>query len=211
MTVYYTLTFMLLASEMVTFCVLVVPLPHAVRKRLFHFLSESPLVAKLAYGLKITFIFVGILFIDALQRMLRVTSEAGLAKSSGQGMQDVRSESNIAARKFYAQRNTYLTGFCLFLSLVLTRTFYIILDLIHTQEEYAKLKQETAKTSRNQIASEDQSKQIEELKTKLAAAQEKARDYDIVKKQAQQNQEAYDRLATEFNAATGANSDKRKD
>ena len=41
-----------------------------------------------------------------------------------------------------AQRNTYLTGFCLFLSLVLTRTFYILLDLIHTQEEYAKLKQE---------------------------------------------------------------------
>ena len=39
-----------------------------------------------------------------------------------------------------AQRNVYLTGFCLFLSLVLTRTFYIILDLIHTQEEYAKLK-----------------------------------------------------------------------
>ena len=39
-----------------------------------------------------------------------------------------------------AQRNTYLTGFCLFLSLVLTRTFYILLDLIHTQEEYAKLK-----------------------------------------------------------------------
>jgi len=39
-----------------------------------------------------------------------------------------------------AQRNTYLTGFCLFLSLVLTRTFYIILELIRTQEEYAKLK-----------------------------------------------------------------------
>jgi B-cell receptor-associated protein 31 len=39
-----------------------------------------------------------------------------------------------------SQRNTYLTGFTLFLSLVLTRTFYLILDLIHTQEEYAKLK-----------------------------------------------------------------------
>jgi hypothetical protein len=39
-----------------------------------------------------------------------------------------------------SQRNTYLTGFTLFLSLVLTRVFYIILDLIHTQEEYAKLK-----------------------------------------------------------------------
>lgn len=34
----------------------------------------------------------------------------------------------------------YLTGFCLFLSLVLTRTFAIVLDLIQTQEDYAKLK-----------------------------------------------------------------------
>jgi uncharacterized membrane protein len=39
-----------------------------------------------------------------------------------------------------AQRNVYLTGFCLFLSLVLTRTFYIIQDLMHVQDEYAKLK-----------------------------------------------------------------------
>ena len=46
----------------------------------------------------------------------------------------------IANRWYSAQRNVYLTGFCLFLSLVLTRTFYILLDLIHTQEEYAKLK-----------------------------------------------------------------------
>ena len=34
----------------------------------------------------------------------------------------------------------YLTGFCLFLSLVLTRTFSIVLDLIQTQEDYGKLK-----------------------------------------------------------------------
>ena len=39
-----------------------------------------------------------------------------------------------------AQRNMYLTGFCLFLSLVLTRTFAMVLDLIQTQEDYAKLK-----------------------------------------------------------------------
>jgi hypothetical protein len=43
---------------------------------------------------------------------------------------------------YSAQRNTYLTGFCLFLSLILTRTFYIILDLINTQDEYAKLKKQ---------------------------------------------------------------------
>jgi Bap31/Bap29 transmembrane region len=43
---------------MVTFCILVAPLPYAVRKRLFTFLSESPAVAKLAYGLKISFMYV---------------------------------------------------------------------------------------------------------------------------------------------------------
>ncbi|GBE86945.1 B-cell receptor-associated protein 31-like-domain-containing protein [Sparassis latifolia] len=211
MTVYYTLTFMLLAAEMVTFCFLVAPLPYAVRKRLFRFLSESPLVAKLAYGVKIAFIFVAILFVDAVQRMWRVTAESDLARSSGQGTADMRSETNLAARKFYSQRNTYLTGFCLFLSLVLTRTFYIILDLIHTQEEYAKLKQETAKSSRSQLAAQDQTKQIEELKKKLTASEEKAKDYEVVKKQAEQNAKEYDRLASEFNLKTGAVSDKRKD
>lgn len=49
--------------------------------------------------------------------------------------------------KSSSQRNTYLTGFTLFLSLVLTRTFYITLDLIHTQEEYAKLKKTVRSSS----------------------------------------------------------------
>ncbi|OSD06673.1 B-cell receptor-associated 31-like protein [Trametes coccinea BRFM310] len=205
MTVYYTLTFMLLAAEMATFCVLVAPLPHVVRKKLFHFLSESPIIAKLAYGIKIAFIFIAILFVDAVQRMWRVTAEADLAKSAGSGAQDVRAETNMAARKFYAQRNTYLTGFCLFLSLVLTRTFYILLDLIHAQEEYAKLKNEV-KSPKG-----DQAKQIEDLQKKLAATEAKVKDYDILKKQAEQNAKEYDRLATELNAKTGNVSDKRRD
>lgn len=114
----YTLTFLLLAAEMATFCVLVFPLPHTIRKKLFHFLSESPIIAKLAYGIKIAFMFVpffvlacscdspslcrfiAILFVDAVQRMWRVTAEADLAKSAGSGAQDVRAETNMAARKF---------------------------------------------------------------------------------------------------------------
>ncbi|KAI0299040.1 B-cell receptor-associated protein 31-like-domain-containing protein [Multifurca ochricompacta] len=87
MTIYYSLTFLLLASEMATFCVFVAPLPFKVRRRLFRFLSESPVIAKVAYGLKISFIFIAILFVDALQRMLRITAEVEIAKS-GQGIQD---------------------------------------------------------------------------------------------------------------------------
>ena len=43
---------------MTTFCILVAPLPYAIRKRLFRFLSESPIIAKIAYGLKISFMSV---------------------------------------------------------------------------------------------------------------------------------------------------------
>ncbi|ETW79792.1 hypothetical protein HETIRDRAFT_477404 [Heterobasidion irregulare TC 32-1] len=185
MTIYYSLTFILLAAEMVTFCVFVAPLPYQIRRRLFRFLSESPIVAKIAYALKISFIFITILFVDAVQRMFRVTAEVELAKAGGQGAQDVRTETNFAARKFYAQRNTYLTGFCLFLSLVLTRTFYILQELIHSQEEYAKLKKAVR------------------LYISLPRT--------TLKKQASQQAAEYDRLAEQYNKETGKVSNKRVD
>ncbi|KAK7045467.1 Endoplasmic reticulum transmembrane protein 3 [Paramarasmius palmivorus] len=196
MTIYYTLTFLLLAAEMATFCVLVAPLPYTVRRGLFKFLSESKLVAKVAYALKISFIFVGILFFDALQRMFRITAETEMARNGGGagGVNDVRTETNLAARKFYAQRNTYLTGFTLFLSLVLTRTFYITLDLIHVQEEYAKIKDSGAKGGK-------ESPEYTALK----------RDFDTLKNQAKSQAEEYDRLSDRYNKLTGEQSKTGKD
>ncbi|KAJ7607388.1 B-cell receptor-associated protein 31-like-domain-containing protein [Roridomyces roridus] len=203
MTIYYSLTFMLLAAEMATFCVLVFPLPHKVRKRIFGFLSESAAVAKVAYALRISFIFVAILFVDALQRMFRVTAESELAKQNGVAHSgNVQTENSFAARKFYSQRNTYLTGFTLFLSLVLTRTFSILLELIHTQDEYAKLKGTGASGG-------DSTKEVSELKAKIADLEKKDRDFETLKKQSAQQAAEFDRLATKYNEATGANSSKR--
>ena len=106
---------------MITFCVLVAPLPYTIRKRLFKFLSESFIIAKIAYGLKISFMlvsprlvplttlsdihqrksFVAILFADALQRMFRVTAESDLARSGkGPVATGTSAETNLAARKF---------------------------------------------------------------------------------------------------------------
>ena len=49
----------------------------------------------------LSFSFVAVLFVDALQRMLRITAEAEAAKASGPGTaHDVRTETNFAARKF---------------------------------------------------------------------------------------------------------------
>ena len=61
--------------------------------------------------------------------MLKVVNEGHMAKGE-HGFSDVRSESNFAARKFYSQRNVYLTGFTLFLSLLVDASLFDIYSLI---------------------------------------------------------------------------------
>jgi B-cell receptor-associated protein 31 len=45
---------MLLVAEMSIFMLLIVPLPYTMKRRLFTFISESPLIAKLQYGMKVS-------------------------------------------------------------------------------------------------------------------------------------------------------------
>ncbi len=91
---------MLLVAEMVLFLALIVPMPFTVKRKLFNFISESPIVAKLQYGMKvcgqcprsrqslirmeqITFIFILILFLDSVNRVYRVQVEMqALAKDT---------------------------------------------------------------------------------------------------------------------------------
>jgi hypothetical protein len=49
------------------------------------FISENPLIAKLQYGLKITFIFILILFIDSVNRVYRVQVELAAATDGSKG------------------------------------------------------------------------------------------------------------------------------
>ncbi|CBQ71138.1 conserved hypothetical protein [Sporisorium reilianum SRZ2] len=191
MTLYYSIVFALLCFEMAMFMVLIVPLPFTWRRKLFHFLATNPVVAKIQYGLKITFIFVAVLFVDAVQRMVKVMSEGETARDN-RGVQDVRTETNYAARKFYSQRNMYLTGFTLFLSLILSRTYSLILDLINTQEELVALK----KGAKGSASGADiEKKYLTEI--------------DTLKKQTKQQQDEYNRLSDELAKATGNVSTKK--
>jgi hypothetical protein len=40
---------------MAVFLALIVPLPFTIKRKLFAFISESPIIAKLQYGLKVVF------------------------------------------------------------------------------------------------------------------------------------------------------------
>jgi len=71
--------FLLLVAEMVLFMLLIIPLPFTIRRKMFTFISENPLVAKAQHALKITFIFILILFIDSVNRVYRVQQELAVA------------------------------------------------------------------------------------------------------------------------------------
>lgn len=87
---------------MAVFLALIVPLPFTIKRKLFAFVSESPIIAKLQYGLKvgqervalstlpgltdplqITFIFILILFIDSVNRVYRVQQELAAISKDG--------------------------------------------------------------------------------------------------------------------------------
>jgi hypothetical protein len=91
------------------------------RRKLFVFINTSPIVAKLQYGLKITFIFILVLFIDSVNRVFKVSDDAQQRGAVDMSMRE-QYRSDVQARKFYSQRNMYLTGFTLFLSLYVMST-----------------------------------------------------------------------------------------
>ncbi|MBW0462754.1 hypothetical protein O181_002469 [Austropuccinia psidii MF-1] len=166
MALYNWMVFALLIVEIVTFIILVMPLPFTWRRVLFKFLSTSPLVAKLQYGLKILFIFVGLLFVDSVQRMNKIHNEGQAAREQGAGVgRDLRSETDWRSRKFLSERDMYMRGFTLFLSLILSRTFGLILDLIKAQEDLAAMKKQAAGQSREKgVSSEIEKKYKQQIK-----------------------------------------------
>lgn len=194
MTLYYSLVFLLLIAEMFIFMLLIVPMPFQARRRLFTFISENPIIAKMQYAMKITFIFILILFIDSVNRVYRVQYEISQT-SKGAGSADAAMGSarmEVQARKFYAQRNMYLCGFTLFLSLILNRTYAMILEVLRLEAKVRRYEgdkvtdKDTEKLERaggpseigrlkNELHKRD--KNVEALKSQIAGLQ---REYGIL-------------------------------
>ncbi|KAJ8066657.1 hypothetical protein OCU04_005703 [Sclerotinia nivalis] len=211
MTLYYSLVFVLLVAEMALFMLLIVPLPFTIRRKMFTFISESRLVAKLQYGMKITFIFILILFIDSVNRVYRVQVELAEANKSQAGYvslptfsprPNLTGSSNpvlghermeVQARKFYSQRNMYLCGFTLFLSLILNRTYTMILEVLRLEEKvnrYEGIGKTNGKDS-DKLDRAGSAGEIGKLKNLLA---QKERDIETLKGQSARNKQFSDEI-----------------
>jgi len=207
MTLYYSLVFALLMAEMALFVGLIIPMPFTWRRRLFVFLSENPIVAKIQYGLKITFIFILILFVDSVNRVYRVELEVSTSKKAQSETIGGAIRSEVQARKFYSQRNMYLCGFTLFLSLILNRTYVMILDVLRLEEELKRVKGDPKAGGKagSSIAGAGMPGEVANLRKELAAANAKV---EAMKKQTEGLQREYNRLGDE---KSGSDRSSQKD
>ena len=161
--------------------------------------------------LQITFIFILILFIDSVNRVYSVQMELAKTKQSNKYVHEyqrwdiianIRSSSamlegsgrmEVQARKFYSQRNMYLCGFTLFLSLILNRTYVMILDTLRLEEKVKRYEGDP-KTKSKESERLDQvggPGEIGRLKNQLA---QKDRDIETLKKQSEGLSREYNNL-----------------
>ena len=210
MTLYYSLVFVLLVFEMALFMLLIVPLPFTLKRKIFTFISENPIVAKIQYWTKITFVFILILFIDSVNRVYRVQVElAAATDQSNKGGAAVMGHERleVQARKFYSQRNMYLCGFTLFLSLILNRTYVMILEVMRLEDRlrsFEGTKQDTKEAEKLAVAGKPG--EVAGLRKEL---EKKEQDLQNLKKQSEQLHKAYDELSDKY-AATQKDGEVKK-
>lgn len=103
----------------------------------------------------------------------------------------------VQARKFYSQRNMYLCGFTLFLSLILNRTYVLILDTLRLEEKVKRYEGDPKSKGKEseRLAQAGNAGEIGKLKNQLS---QKDRDIDALKKQSEGLSREYDKLGDQI-------------
>lgn len=111
----------------------------------------------------------------------------------------------VQARKFYSQRNMYLCGFTLFLSLILNRTYIMILEVLRLEERVKQYEGTDKNTKEAQkLAQAGDVGEIGRLKKELA---KRDQDIETLKKQASGLHKEYNDLTEKV--ATQDNTPKK--
>lgn len=115
----------------------------------------------------------------------------------------------VQARKFYSQRNMYLCGFTLFLSLILNRTYVMILDTLRLEEKVKRYEGDPKAQGKEseRLAQAGNAGEIGKLKNQLA---QKDRDIEALKKQSEGLSREYNTLGDQV-SRQNADSTPKKD
>ena len=114
----------------------------------------------------------------------------------------------VQARKFYSQRNMYLCGFTLFLSLILNRTYTMILDTLRLEEKVKRYEGDPKASGKESQKLEQAggAGEIAKLKNQLA---QKDRDLETLKKQSQGLSNEYNKLGDQYSAQNADGTPKK--
>jgi len=178
---------------------------------------------------------LGLFFVDAVRDV----------KKYDETVEDTRTHTHDLAAinqalmyKFRAQRNLYISGFALFLWIVIKRLAGLLSDKARTKAEAAAAKSQAESAARTAELLLDQNKEMEEkgkdsleeetkeklkeMEAKLAKAQKEAReareelaqktaDCEAMKKQAASLAQEYDRVTAQLQNAENGAGDKKDD
>ncbi|KAL2916172.1 Endoplasmic reticulum transmembrane protein 3 [Polyrhizophydium stewartii] len=207
----YQLVFAVLVAEMAVFAILVAPMPSSWRRGLLNWVAKSKLMARVAYGMHMALFIAGILFLDSLNTITSrqaATSEPAAESNSADPHHSHHHHdhhdhsSHQRAKLLLAQRNFYLTGSVMFLSAVLSRFVSMIKELTKNEEKTeASMNRHTLAQQRNQEKErliDDLKNQIARLQAKADESARRAKDLEIVKKQAAQTADEYMRLTDKY-------------
>lgn len=167
---------------------------------------------------KILFFFIMVLFLDSVRNAYNNDHDHESASAQLIAAGNMQNSSTLHMKMFRAQRNMYLTGFTMFLALVLNRFMVLINQMVKYEEQLEIVKKQVQSqldpfniddeqasnnsTEYMRLSEEQDGKdeQIKQLQDELKEATKKAKDADAVLKQAKGGNEEYMRLADRYNA-----------
>ena len=114
----------------------------------------------------------------------------------------------VQARKFYSQRNMYLCGFTLFLSLILNRTYSMILETLQLEEKVKRYEGDPKAKGKesDKLSQAGGAGEISKLKNQLA---QKDRDLEALKKQSEGLSREYNSLGDQYGAREADNTPRK--
>ncbi|ODQ65270.1 B-cell receptor-associated 31-like protein [Nadsonia fulvescens var. elongata DSM 6958] len=189
----YPIVFVILMMEIVSFFVLLVPLPLGIRHKALALLADqtSELYQQVKLGMKFVLGFVALLFVDGVRRVYNSTANFNRLKISGGVSINLN---DLRATKFYSQRNMYLCGFTLFLAIILVQVYNIILESLNLKAEIRSSglrDQSDDKIKERLLQSEVTQKDIEQLENSII---EKDKEIEFMKHKAKSLSEEYHKI-----------------
>jgi len=160
MSIQWTIVFAILSFEMLLCLILVLPLPLSIRKYMWKFFATSSLIQKSRTFVIFMAVVLLALFIDAYREARHNTEGAHGHMDVNIPMANSQPYLQQQSKYFRAQRNMYISGFTLFLGLILYRFIFVLADLYKIQEnaevthKQAKNQQDEYKRLTDELASE---------------------------------------------------------